>query len=76
MKFRIKVRGPHGNEWWEDEDREIGPQGIVRGYGVLPEFTGDINKWGHDIVAWYNKDEPPERHRVFLEAELLEECNG
>ena len=72
MKFRIKVRGPQGEEWWEEEDREIGPQCLIRGYGKQPDFTGDIDQWGRDIIAWFNKDEPPEEHRTFIEAESLE----
>ena len=73
MKFRIKVRGTSGEEWWENEDREIGPQNHIRGYGEQPDFTGDIDQWGCDIIKWYNKDVPPERHRVFIKAELVTE---
>ena len=81
MKFKIKVRGPKGNEWWEEDDREVGSQikirGYeiqpvkIRGYEIQPEFTGDIDQWGRDIVAWYNKSEPPERHRTFIKAEMI-----
>jgi len=71
VKFRIKVRDPSGDERWEEEEREIGPQRRVRGYGIQPDFTGDINQWGLDIVAWYNSSEPRERHRVFIKAEIL-----
>jgi len=76
MRFRIKVRGSSGDEWWEDQDREIGPQNRVRGYGVQPDFTGDIDQWGHDIIKWYNKDIPPGRHRTFIKAELITEDNN
>ena len=75
MKFRIKVRDLQSNEWWEDEERETGPQGTVRGYGLQPDFTGDIDQWGKDIIAWYNSSEPPERHRTFIKAEICEEKN-
>ena len=71
MKFKIKVRGPKGNEWWEEEDREVGSQIKIRGYEIQPEFTGDIDQWGRDIIAWYNKSESPERHRTFIKAEML-----
>jgi len=71
MKFKIKVRGPKGNEWWEEDDREVESQIKVRGYEIQPEFTGDIDQWGRDIVAWYNESEPPERHRTFIKAEML-----
>jgi hypothetical protein len=71
MKFRIKIRGPGGDEWWEDEEREIGPQNYIRGAGQQPDFTGNIDQWGRDIIEWFNKIEPPERHRTFIKAELI-----
>ena len=72
MKFRIRVKGPGSDEWWEDEDREVGPQESVRGHGRLPNFTGDIDQWGLDIVAWFNKDAAHDRQRTFIRAEMLD----
>lgn len=71
MRFRIKVRDSSGYEAWEEEEREIGPQKMIRGYGQQPDFTGDINQWGRDITEWFNKDESPRNHRTFLGAEML-----
>jgi len=76
VKFKLLIRGPLGNEWWEQDERIVGTQTSVRGHGLQPEFTGDIEKWGRELIAWFNKDEPADRHRAFIRAELINDEQG
>lgn len=72
IKFEILVRmNRTGNETWEQYEKYVGEQNSIRGYGLQPEFTGDIHRWGKEIVAWFNQSEKnPEYHREFLEARM------
>lgn len=72
MKFQIKVSSPNQpTGWWEDYNKEVGQADFVPGMGYHPEFTGDINLFGKEIVDWFNKTRNlGERKRKFLEARL------
>ena len=72
MKFRIKVKAQKRESWWEEMEREIGETHSVRGYGRQPTFDGDINKYGRELIGWFNKDATEDGQREFLEAEMLE----
>ena len=76
MKFRIKVQDktkePTREPWWEEMEREIGETNSVRGYGSQPMFDGDINKFGRELIDWFNKDASEDGQREFLEAEMIE----
>jgi len=67
--FRIEVQGPRGDKWWEDQEKEIGEGKNIRGRGRQPDFTGDIEKYGRDIIEYFNSTEPADSHRTFLRAE-------
>ena len=71
MKFRIKVKSKKREPWWEEMEKEIGEQRRVRGYGWQPTFDGDINKYGRELIDWFNKDASEDGQREFLEAEML-----
>lgn len=72
VRFRILVRGPQGNEWWEDYSKWVGESTYSPQHGPSPKFTGDIEAWGAAVVAWFNKSEDPSRHRTFVRAEKKE----
>lgn len=75
VKFRIQVRSNKtGREWWEDQERYVGqPGNIIRGYGRQPDFNGDIEKFGRDLIDWFNSGcDSKEDHRTFLAAEMLD----
>ena len=72
VKFRILVRRADGSEIWENDERVIGTQKSIRGYGLQPKFTGDINKWGKEIVDWFNKGVTNGKYRKFIRAELVD----
>lgn len=73
MKFRIQVQDKRKEPWWEEMEREIGQQNRVRGFGYQPEFDGDINKFGRELIDWFNKDADPDNQREFIKAEKLGE---
>ncbi len=52
-------------------EMEIGERHRVRGFGWQPMFDGDINKYGRELIDWFNKDASEDGQREFLEAEML-----
>lgn len=73
MKFRClvaKKNDQNREPWWEEHDYEIGEQRSVRGYGKQPKFTGDIEKFGRELVEWFNAGcRSEDGHRVHIRAE-------
>jgi len=70
MKFKLLIRNKTtGAEWWESYDKEIGEYRYIRGHGIQPAFEGDIEKYGRDLIEWFNSTEPAKRHREFVRAE-------
>jgi hypothetical protein len=74
IRFRVLIRDNRGREFWEDYAKPPGYVGPSRGYGEPPMFTGDIEKFGREIVAWFNEGEKStNNHRTFIRAELSSE---
>lgn len=69
--FKLLVRLPSGHEYWEPYRRQVGESHFVPGHGRQPEFSGCITTFGKAIVAWFNEDEPKEKHRTFVRAEMM-----
>lgn len=68
IKFSVLTRMPGGQEEWERFEKWPGERRSIRGHGEQPVFDGRPEVWGRAIIDWFNKDEPPERHRAFVRA--------
>ena len=68
--FRILVQEVEGDHaWWEGFDLLLGEEPVREGQ---PVFDGDIEEYGRQMVAWFNRTaRPHEVKREFVRAETL-----
>jgi len=70
-KIAIQVKsGPSGEPWWDEVSVEYGQGEKLRGREQKPNFNGDIQKYGQDLIDWFNRGEPEgQGTRIFIKAE-------